>query len=151
LPDQRYVGLGIAAQPLADARRHWRAEFDKRAVEILSAAQLEAAHVAALQMLIEPDRVGHRHQLDHPLQTALLFQRVEALLEFPCGAHTRQFVGVQTGLDVDLAAARAVTEDAEGTFAAQVAPGQDMVDALHGKTPHNWIQSSGRIGLIAMI
>lgn len=138
LADQGDVGLGIAAQLLADTRRHRRTEFNKRAVEILAAAQLEAPHVTALQVLVEADRIGHRHQLDHALQTALLFQRVEALLEFPRGAHARQLVGVQAGLDVHLAAAGAVTENAEGTFAAKMAPRQDMVDALHGKTPE-WL------------
>lgn len=130
--NQRNVGLGISTQTLTDQRPDRRTEFDEGAVEVLAAAQLEAAHVRALQVLIEADRVGHRHQFDHALQTALLFQLIETLLEFPRGAHARQFIGVQAGLDVNLAGARAVAKHAERTFAAQVTPGQNMVDALHG-------------------
>ncbi|MOA46934.1 hypothetical protein D3C78_1695110 [compost metagenome] len=61
-------------------------------------------------MLIEADRVGHWHQFDHALQTALLLELVEALLEFPRSAHARQFIGVQAGLDVHLAWAGAIAE-----------------------------------------
>ncbi|MNG29644.1 hypothetical protein D3C84_1151130 [compost metagenome] len=91
--------------------------------------------MTALQVLIKTDGVGHRHQFDHALQLTLAFEFSQALLELPGGAHARQLVGVQAGLDVDLASARAITEYAEGALGSQVAPGQQMVDALHGRTP----------------
>ncbi|MNQ85180.1 hypothetical protein D3C85_1003330 [compost metagenome] len=135
LANQRDVGLGIAAEAITDQRGHRRTEFDERAVEILAAAQLETPHVAALQVLVEANGIGHRHQFDHTLQLSLLFKFGQAFLQLPGRAHARQFVGVQAGLDVHLARARAITKHAEGALAAQVAPGQFVVDALHGGTP----------------
>ena len=127
------LALGVGAQTITDQLGHRCAEFDERAVEVLAAAQFEAAHVAALQVLIEADGVGHRHQFDHALQLALVFEFSQTLLQFPGRAHARQFVGVQAGLDVDLASASAITKNTECAFGPQVAPGQWMVDALHGE------------------
>jgi len=131
LADQRDVGLGIRAQTLANQRCHRGAEFDERTVEILAAAQFEAAHVIALQMLIQANRIGHRHHFDNALQTALPFQFVQAQLEFPRGTHARQFIGVQAGLNVGLALALTETENRNLALAAQVAPRQYVINALH--------------------
>ncbi|CAI8931334.1 hypothetical protein EMIT0P291_40025 [Pseudomonas sp. IT-P291] len=133
LANQRDVGLGIAAEAITDQPGHRRTEFDERAVEVLAAAELETPHVAALQVLIEADGIGHRHQFDHCVQLSLLFKFGQAFLQLPGRAHARQFVGVQAGLDVHLARARAITKHAEGALGAQVAPGKLVVDALHGK------------------
>src|SRR5471030_2969254 len=134
LANQRDVGFGIVAQLSTDQRGHRSTQFDERTVEILAAAQFETAHMGALQMLIEADRVGHRHQFDYALQLALGFEFGQALLQLPGRAHARQFVGVQAGLDVNLAGARAITKHAEAALGAQMTPGQWMVDALHGNS-----------------
>ncbi|MNN82415.1 hypothetical protein D3C81_1993490 [compost metagenome] len=86
-------------------------------------------------MLVEANGIGHRHQFDHTVELSLLLKFGQAFLQLPGGTHARQFVGVQAGLDVDLAGARAITKHAEGALGAQVAPGQWVVDALHGRTP----------------
>jgi hypothetical protein len=59
----------------------------------------------SISLLVEADGVGHRHQDDLAAQPALGLQRAQALFEVPGHQHAGQFVGVQRGLDVDLAPA----------------------------------------------
>ena len=62
---------------------------------------------------------------------ALLLQFDQALFQLPGRAHSRQFIGVQAGLDIGLALAAAETKHAQLALAAQVAPGQYVIDAFH--------------------
>ncbi|MCY1465934.1 hypothetical protein D9M71_841420 [compost metagenome] len=87
--------------------------------------------MAGLEDLAEADGVGHRDQFDAAFQLPGGFQLRQALLEFPGGAHARQFVGMQAGLDVDLALAGTEAEHAQPALAAKAAPGQRMIDSFH--------------------
>ena len=114
-----------------ELRGHWRAQLDEIAVEILAAAGLETPLMIALQQLTEAQWIGHRHQFDHAVEQALGFEFGQALFQRPGGAHARQLIGVQAGLDVGLALALTETEHRNLAFAAQVAPRQNMIDAFH--------------------
>lgn len=59
--------------------------------------------MGGLEHLGDADGVGHRHQLDDPVQATLLFQYSQTTFEFHRHAHPRQLVGMQGGLDVSLA------------------------------------------------
>ncbi|MDT4849565.1 hypothetical protein FQZ97_836890 [compost metagenome] len=48
-----------------------------------------------LNHLRQADRVGYRHQFDHPGQAALVLQVAQQALEFHGYTHTGQFVGMQ--------------------------------------------------------
>ena len=123
--------MRIIAQLPVQLSGHRRAQLDEITVEILAAAHLETPLMIALQQLTEAHRVGHRHQFDHAVEQALGFEFGQALFQLPGGAHARQFIGVQAGLDVGLALATAETEHRNLAFAAQVAPRQYVIDAFH--------------------
>ncbi|MCY1423452.1 hypothetical protein D9M71_391630 [compost metagenome] len=84
---------------VADAVR----QVDEVAIEVLAALQFKTPQWRIQQHLLQAHRVGHRHQNDLALQSALLFQLDQTALEVPGYQHARQFVGVQRGLDVDFA------------------------------------------------
>ncbi|MNE79411.1 hypothetical protein D3C80_1758920 [compost metagenome] len=79
-------------------------QVDEVAIEVLAALQFEAPQRCVPQYLFQAYRVSHRHQDDFPLQTALLLQLGQPPLEVPRHQHAGQFVGMQRGLDVHLAA-----------------------------------------------
>ncbi|MNP36611.1 hypothetical protein D3C76_1300130 [compost metagenome] len=132
--DQGDVGIGIVAQLTFQSLRDVLAEFREVAIEILPAGELEATLVRGLEHLGDTDRIGHWHQFDHPVQATLLFQRLQAALEFDGDAHSRQFIGVQGSLDVGLARAAAKTEQRELSFCARGTPRQQVLNVLH-ETP----------------
>ncbi len=131
LADQRDIGRRIAAETLADAVDHRVQQVGEIAIEVAPAAHFEAPLVQRLDHLPETDRIGHRHQLDGAAQAAFRLQQAQPLLQLPGGAHARQLVGVQAGLDVDLARAAAEAEHAQALLASQGAPRQQVVDTLH--------------------
>ncbi|MNL06986.1 hypothetical protein D3C87_1276440 [compost metagenome] len=85
----------------------------------------------ALQQLPETQGVGDWHQLDDTVEQAFGFEFAEALFQLPGGAHARQFVSVQAGLNIGLALAATEAKDRNLALAAQVAPRQYVVDAFH--------------------
>ncbi|MNZ28798.1 hypothetical protein D3C78_460350 [compost metagenome] len=134
LADQRDVGLFVGTEALADTRGDQFAQLDEVAVEVLPAAQLETAEVAGLQGLAEADGVGHRNQFDTRLQKTFGLQIGKTLLQLPGGTHARQLIGVQAGLDVDLALASAEAEHAQAALAAETAPRQQVIDTFHSQS-----------------
>ncbi|MNP36618.1 hypothetical protein D3C76_1300200 [compost metagenome] len=132
--DQGDVGVSIVAQLTFQSLRHVIGEFREIAIEILPAGELEATLMGGLEHLRDSDRIGHGHQLDHCAQAPLLFQRLQAALEFDGDAHPRQLVGMQGGLDVGLARPAAKTEQRQLALRARGTPRQEVLNVLH-KTP----------------
>ncbi|MNP27806.1 hypothetical protein D3C76_1207350 [compost metagenome] len=131
LADQTNIGVRIVTQMPIKLRSHWRAQLNEIPIEILAATGLETPLMIALKQLAEAQWIGHRHQLDHTVQQTLGFEFGQALLQGPGGAHARQFIGVQAGLDVGLALATTEAEYRNPAFATEVAPRQSMIDAFH--------------------
>ncbi|MNI33696.1 hypothetical protein D3C73_876560 [compost metagenome] len=124
LTNQANIGVRIVAETVGQRRRHRRAQLDEIAVKVLAAARLETSLMIALQQLTEAQWIGHRHQFDHTVEQALGFEFGQTLFQRPGGAHPRQFIGVEAGLNVGLALATAEAKHRNSAFAAQVAPRQ---------------------------
>ncbi|RMS00653.1 hypothetical protein ALP75_203793 [Pseudomonas syringae pv. actinidiae] len=131
LTNQMDIGTRVIAQLTFQQLGDRLAQLGEVAVEVLAAAELETPLVRALQQLPQAQRVGDRHQFDDAFQRALLFQLGQAFFQFPGGAHARQLVSVQAGLNVSFALAGAETKDTERAFGAESAPRQYMIDSLH--------------------
>jgi hypothetical protein len=71
LTNQRHVGLGVFAQLRTNGGTDRRCQFMETPVEILATGQLETAQMTALQVLVETNRIGHRHQFDDALEQAV--------------------------------------------------------------------------------
>ena len=133
--DQFDVVLRILAEVALDLVADLIGEIDEAAVEVLAALQFVAPQRHVHQYLFQAHRVGHRHQHDLPAQAALAFQLGQALLEVPGHQHAGQFVGVQRGLDVDLAAGpRAEVETVDLSGDAGDRCQQVMGLVVHGKS-----------------
>lgn len=74
LADHAHIGVGIIAQAAFEQPCNRLAQLNEIAVEVLARAHLETPLVRALQQLAQAHRVGHRHQLDHPVEGTLLLQ-----------------------------------------------------------------------------
>ena len=103
------------------------------AVEILAARELEPSLRPAQHGLAQADRVGHRHHDDLAAQAPGRLQRRQPGAQVVGGEHAGQFVGMQRGLQVGLAAAvgRAVVETGDAALGARRAAGQRVVAGLH--------------------
>ena len=123
-----------SAQLTFQSLRHVLGQFREVTIEILAAGELEATLMGGLEHLGDPDRIGHRHQLDYSAQAALFFKFLQAALEFDGDAHPRQLVGMQGRLDVGLARPAAKTKQRQLSFRARGTPRQEVLNVLH-KTP----------------
>src|SRR5207253_9371715 len=121
------IGVRIITQAPLQLCSHRLAQLEEIPIEVLAAAKLETPLMATLQQLTKAHRVRHRYQLDHTIQCALGFELGQALFQLPGGAHSRQFVSVQAGLDIGLALAAAEAKHRDMALAAQVAPRQWMI------------------------
>ncbi|MNY02455.1 hypothetical protein D3C86_1350270 [compost metagenome] len=104
--DQLQVVLRIVTELALYHVADFLTEVDEPAVEVLAAFQLVAAQRHIHQHLFQAHRVGDGHQHDFAAQASGGFQLRQALLEVPGHQHAGHFVGVQGGLDVDLAVGR---------------------------------------------
>ncbi len=104
--DQLQVVLRIVTELAFDRVADFLTEVDEPAVEVLAAFQFVATQRHIHQYLFQAHRVGDGHQHDFAAQATGGFQFRQALLEVPGHQHAGHFVGVQGGLDVDLAVGR---------------------------------------------
>ncbi len=104
------------------------------AVEILARVELKTSHGFVLQPLRRADRVSHGNEHHFtpylPLRVGGFQQRAQMV----GGQHTRQLLGVQTGLDIDLGATagHAEMQAAQRGVQAQTGRAKRVVVALHG-------------------
>jgi len=127
------VGVRIGPQPAIDAREHALVQVGVVAVEVLAAAQVEAAHRRLQHALREADRVGHGHQHDLADDAAFGLQRRQALAQVMGDQQAGDLVGVQRGLQRGLGAGagRAEMQAQQLRGDAGRAVGQGVVDGLH--------------------
>ncbi|MNS67268.1 hypothetical protein D3C72_1005160 [compost metagenome] len=104
--DQLPVVLRIVTELALDRVADLFTEVDEPAVEVLAAFQFVAAQWYIHQHLFQTHRVGDGYKHDFAAQATGGFQLCQALLEVPGHQHAGHFVGVQGGLDVDLAVGR---------------------------------------------
>ena len=131
LADQRDIGRRIAAETLADAVDHRVQQVGKSRLKLRPLLISKRPWCSAWIICPRPTGLATGTRLDGAAQAAFRLQQAQPLLQLPGGAHARQLVGVQAGLDVDLARAAAEAEHAQALLASQGAPRQQVVDTLH--------------------
>ncbi|MND95921.1 hypothetical protein D3C80_881890 [compost metagenome] len=99
------IVLRIVIQVRFDVVTDFIAQVEKITVEVLAALQFVAPQGDVHQHLLQARRVGDGYQHDFAAQQALSLQGCQTLLEMPGHEHARQLVGMQRGLDIDLAGA----------------------------------------------
>ena len=115
------------------------------AVEVLRGVGLEASRQMAEKVLVQADRIGHRHDHDFAAKLAGGFQRGQLAAQRPRHQHAGQLVGMQRRLDVDLLpAAGTVVETHEVAGGAERRGNQRMGLGLHS------FQIRGEVGRAAL-
>ncbi|MGF6298814.1 hypothetical protein OKW42_002144 [Paraburkholderia sp. WC7.3d] len=95
------VLVRIGAERLFRIRNEFR-ELHEMPVEVLAAAEIEAADELTEHVLTESDRIRHRHEHDLRVQRAGFLELPQTPLQQHPGQHSGRFVGVQRRLDLDL-------------------------------------------------
>ncbi|MND54620.1 hypothetical protein D3C80_456830 [compost metagenome] len=131
--NQLHIVARVAAESALEVGRDHLGQLRELTVEVLPTGEIESALMGCLDHLRQADRVGDRHQFDHPGQAALLLQFAQQALEFHGHAHAGQFVGMQRCLDVGLARPVAKTEQRQAPLGARGAPGQDVLNVFHAE------------------
>ena len=105
--DGAYVQCGIVTgletllkQPL---QRPVEQADAAQAVVVLAGGKVEAPDMPVEQVLPQPQRVAHGHQHDLRLHAPLRLEPLQPLEQVVRHQRARQLVGMQAGLDVDLA------------------------------------------------
>ena len=133
-PHQGDIGRSVRPQYPAHGVEHGIGEVGIVAVEVLGAVEFEPAHRLVVHPLGQPDGIGHRNQHHLADQAAVLLGVLQQRAQVVGHQHTRQFLGMQTGLHVGLGpgAGDAKVETAHRGLATQALAWKRVVDASHG-------------------
>ena len=133
-PHQAHIGQGVVPQLIAHHGFHRCREVRIVTVEVFRGVELKTAHRFVVQPLRQADRVGHRHQHNFAGDVPGSLSGFKQCAQMVRHQHAGQFLGVQAGLDINLAATAgaAKVKTAQGLVAAKAGREQRVVNAFHG-------------------
>ena len=100
--DTSHIRCYVVIERFRHTPRHCVREIRPAAVEVTATAKFVTADEAAGDVLIETDRVRHRHEHDLARYAAGMIHVVQQADQVMKSEHAGQFVGVEAGLQVCL-------------------------------------------------